>query len=61
MPRADRLLILDDEWGEDPVYLRSDWKEEVLCNDTQRGYWDWVGAKKDEKESDEYYAQLKGN
>ena len=26
-----------------------------------RNSWDWVDAKKEEKERDEYYAKLKGN
>ncbi|MBC7198087.1 MAG: hypothetical protein H5U32_02445 [Pseudomonas balearica] len=32
----------DGGWGEHPRYARSVWKGYVSCNDTQRGYWDWV-------------------
>lgn len=32
----------DGGWGEHPRHSRSVWKGYVSCNDTQRGYWDWV-------------------
>jgi hypothetical protein len=50
-----------DEWSEDPEYPRFDWRLEVLDGGTQRGYWDWVDAKKEEKKHEEYYARIKGD
>lgn len=37
-----RYADADGGWGEHPRYARSVWKGYVSCNDTQRGYWDWV-------------------
>lgn len=32
----------DEEWGEHPVYVRIDWRTDVVNEDTQSSYWDWV-------------------
>lgn len=37
-----RYADADGGWGEHPRHSRSVWKGYVSCNDTQRGYWDWV-------------------
>ncbi|MBU0564899.1 MAG: hypothetical protein KJ890_15525 [Gammaproteobacteria bacterium] len=37
-----RYADADGGWGEHPLYSRNVWKEQICCNDTQRGYWDWV-------------------
>jgi hypothetical protein len=35
-------------WEDNPQYPRAVWKAEVAAGDTQRGYWDWVDAKREE-------------
>lgn len=29
-------------WGEHPVFVRSQWKQEVADDNTQLSYWEWV-------------------
>lgn len=50
-PKSDHelsALQLEDKytgsggWGENPEWPRQVWREEVLNEDTQCGYWDWV-------------------
>jgi len=36
-------------WGEHPDYSLCDWRDEVICDHTRRGYWEWVAAKLDEE------------
>lgn len=40
-------------WGEHRKYTRHEWKHEVLSDNSQRGYWDWVDAKIEMEEEDE--------
>lgn len=35
---------LDGSWGEHPRFTRGGWTSEVVNEETQRGYWDWVAA-----------------
>lgn len=39
-----------DTWAEDDNYPRNVWKQAVMNNDTQRGYWDWVAAVREANE-----------
>lgn len=32
----------DHAWGAHPDFIRNDWKLEVMHDNTQRGYWEWV-------------------
>lgn len=35
--------ILSEKYGDThPEYLKDDWKDKVLANETELGYWDWV-------------------
>ena len=34
--------MIDDVWGQDPVFSREDWRYEVFNEYTNLGYWDWV-------------------
>ena len=43
IPSSIELLMAEDLWGEHPIYSRDDWQSEVLQENTQLGYWDWVG------------------
>lgn len=38
----------DHEWGAHPDFIRNDWKLDVMHDNTQRGYWDWVAQKIEE-------------
>lgn len=58
-PRADHeltVLELEDKysggagWGEHPDWSRPDWRDEVVKEDTQCGYWEWVFNKVQEEE-----------
>jgi hypothetical protein len=42
----------EDLWAEDSVHPRSSWQHEVANGETQRGYWDWVKAKREEDQED---------
>jgi len=39
-------------WGEDPEWPAQDWRYEVACGDTRRGYWEWAFHKKNEVAED---------
>lgn len=42
-----------DWWGEHPDFSRADWRHEAGCGDTQRGYWNWISAKLEERDHDD--------
>ena len=42
--------------GEHPVFTRSEWREEVNAENTQRGYWDWVRAQQEEADEEKVQA-----
>lgn len=42
-----RLLMDEDVWGEYPQHPRDDWRYEVMNDDTNLGYWEWVANKKE--------------
>ncbi len=51
LPRGhedDPRLISGGYWDTDDQYPRDAWQAEVMAGDTQRGYWDWVSAQKEE-------------
>lgn len=58
LARADRLLTADELRikyqgpgdGEHPTHPRSEWRQEVMCEATLRGYWDWVQAQCEEED-----------
>jgi hypothetical protein len=37
-----REIMLANTWGSYFKYPRYDWQAEVVNDDTQLGYWDWV-------------------
>lgn len=43
-PEIDRLARLYGPWGEHPAYPLTDWKQEILNDDTRLSYWSWVDA-----------------
>ncbi len=40
------------DWGENKDYPRTAWQHEVWGGDTQRGYWDWVAAQREQEGND---------
>ncbi len=42
----------DDVWSSDKAFPREDWQAEVADGDTNRGYWEWVAAKRQEAKYD---------
>lgn len=40
----------DDPWASDPDFPVYDWQHEVACDNTRRGYWAWVAARREEAE-----------
>ncbi|MBM5458620.1 hypothetical protein H8F21_13705 [Pseudomonas sp. P66] len=44
----DQLALKYASTGEHSLYPKSDWRYEVACVNTLRGYWDWVAAMLDE-------------
>ena len=52
LPRGhedDPRLISSGYWDDNDSYPRSDWQAEVAAGDTQRGYWNWVDAQKEQE------------
>ncbi|KKM94607.1 hypothetical protein LCGC14_1196500 [marine sediment metagenome] len=40
---------MKDIWSEDKEYPVSRWRDEVICDDTRLGYWEWVEHQKESK------------
>jgi hypothetical protein len=40
-------------WSQYPGYPKSDWRDEVMHNDTTLGYWEWVEHQIEQKENEE--------
>lgn len=49
---ADQLRTKYSRVGEHPHYLKADWKDEVVRDDTLRGYWGWVQARAEAEEDE---------
>lgn len=49
-----------DLWGEDPAYLREDWRLDVGNGDTNLGYWDWVDNRREFDEDAKKFEQRLG-
>ena len=43
------LRTVGDAWVDDEEYPSMDWRYEVANEDTRRGYWEWVAAKREEE------------
>lgn len=44
---VEQLINLFDYWGSDPSNPWEEWRDEVINNETRRGYWDWVAYRRE--------------
>ena len=49
---AEKYAAPDGSWGTHPRFTRRQWHNEVLNENTQRGYWDWVVAQIEQEAND---------
>lgn len=49
---AEKYATSDGSWGTHPRFTRRQWHNEVLNENTQRGYWDWVVAQIEQEAND---------
>ena len=46
---AQKYAGEDGSWGQHPIHLRQEWREEVANDNTLQGYWSWVVSKLEEE------------